>query len=43
MVCVSNISAHSFSSTVAMETNDDQLKLADVQQDASGGFTVVQP
>ena len=30
MVCMSNISAHSFSSTVAMETNDDQLKLADV-------------
>ena len=30
MVCMSNISAHSFSSTVAMGTNDDLLKLADV-------------
>ena len=29
-VCMSNISAHSFSSTVAMGTNDDQLKLANV-------------
>ena len=30
MVCMSNISAHSFSSIVAMGTNDDLLKLADV-------------
>ena len=35
MVCVSNISAHSFSSTVAMETNDDQLKLADVHHNVT--------
>ena len=35
MVCVSNNSAHSFSSTVAMETNDDQLKLADVHHNVT--------
>ena len=32
---VCQISAHSFSPTVAMETNDDQLKLADVHHNVT--------